>query len=206
MDYYQILGVGKNADEAEIKRAYRKAAHKHHPDKGSGDEEKFKQVNEAYQVLSDPQKRAAYDRFGAAGVRGAAGGGANGYEQGGFGGFEDMFSGSGFKVNFGGGGIGDIFEEMFSGAFATVQAEIHVELSTALLGSKIDFSSPLGDKLTLSIPPCTQDGTQFRFKGRGQSTRSGKRGDLIIILRIKWPKRLSREQRDLLEQLREKGI
>ena len=63
-DYYKVLGLEKTATEAEIKRAYRKLAHQHHPDKGGGDEKKFKEVSEAYQVLSDPEKRKQYDQFG----------------------------------------------------------------------------------------------------------------------------------------------
>jgi DnaJ-class molecular chaperone len=69
-DYYKILGVEKTASDAEIKKAFRKLAHKYHPDKG-GDEKKFKEINEAYQILSDKEKRAQYDRFGSAGNFGA---------------------------------------------------------------------------------------------------------------------------------------
>lgn len=86
-DYYSVLGVGKNATDDEIKKAFRKAAMKHHPDRNPGDkqaEEKFKEVNEAYEVLGDRTKRDAYDRFGHAGVDGMAGGGA-GAGAGGFG-------------------------------------------------------------------------------------------------------------------------
>src|SRR5262245_5021791 len=89
-DYYDVLGVGRNADEQEIKKAYRKIALKYHPDKNPNDksaEDKFKEAAEAYEVLSDPDKRARYDRFGHQGVGGASGGG------GGFGGMnmEDIF-------------------------------------------------------------------------------------------------------------------
>ncbi|MDP1629653.1 MAG: DnaJ domain-containing protein, partial [bacterium] len=63
-DYYKILGVQKNASEEEVKKAYRKLAHQHHPDKSGGDEKKFKEINEAYQVLSNKEKRAQYDQFG----------------------------------------------------------------------------------------------------------------------------------------------
>ena len=83
-DYYKILGVSKDASEEEVKKAYRKMAHQHHPDKKTGDEAKFKEINEAYEVLSDPKKRQAYDQFGHAGVSGAAGGGPGGFA--GFGG------------------------------------------------------------------------------------------------------------------------
>ena len=74
-DYYEVLGVSKTASEDEIKKAFRKAAVKYHPDKEGGDEAKFKEVNEAYEVLKDKQKRQRYDQFGHAGVGGAAGGG-----------------------------------------------------------------------------------------------------------------------------------
>src|SRR6188768_4377903 len=94
-DYYEVLGLAKNASEEDIKRAYRKLAMKHHPDRNNGDdakkaEERFKEAKEAYEMLSDPQKRAAYDQYGHAGVdpnmRGAGGPGAEG-----FGGFAEAF-------------------------------------------------------------------------------------------------------------------
>lgn len=91
-DYYKILGVEKTASQDEIKKAFRKLAHQHHPDKQGGNEAKFKEANEAYGVLSDEKKRAQYDQFGSAGPGAGFGGG-----QGGFGGFEGFdFSGFGF--------------------------------------------------------------------------------------------------------------
>lgn len=103
-DYYEILGTKKGASEAEIKSAFRKKAMQYHPDKNSGDkdaEEKFKEINEAYSILSDPEKKEKYDRFGHAGVDPNAGfGGAGGFS-GGFGGFEDIF-GDLFGGGFGG--------------------------------------------------------------------------------------------------------
>lgn len=110
-DYYEVLGVAKDASADEIKKAFRKAAVKHHPDKQGGDESKFKEVNEAYEVLKDQQKRQRYDQFGHAGVGGASGGGAGGNPFEGFGGF----GGQGAHFDFGDGGLGDIFGQFFGG-------------------------------------------------------------------------------------------
>lgn len=112
-DYYEILGVNKGASKEEMKKAYHKLAHKYHPDKNKGDDSKFKEVNEAYQTLSDDGKRAQYDRFGSAGPN--MGGGYGGQQQGGFGGFD--FSGfqQGGGVEFDMGDLGDIFGEFFGG-------------------------------------------------------------------------------------------
>src|SRR3990167_350794 len=87
-DYYEVLGVAKSATQDEIKKAFRKKAHEYHPDKGGGDEEKFKEINEAYQALSDAQKRAQYDQFGSSD---GAGGQAGGFRWEDFGGDEEKF-------------------------------------------------------------------------------------------------------------------
>jgi DnaJ-class molecular chaperone len=196
-DFYQILGVGKDATDQQIKKAYRKLALEHHPDKG-GDDAKFKEINEAYQTLSDPQKRARYDQYGSADF-GGFGGNQSGQTSG-SGGFE------GFDFNdfggFGGGGLGDIFGDLFSQAFSTVQAEVQVSPAQAVLGDKIEITA-MGQNITLDIPAGTQDGTQFRVRGGGRATRSGQKGDLIIQIKIKFPHKLSKEQKELWEKLRE---
>lgn len=103
-DYYKILDVDKNASQEEIKKAFRKLAHKHHPDKQGGNEEKFKEANEAYQVLGDEKKRAQYDQFGSGAFDGSGGG--QGFEGFDFSGFQ---GGAGFQD------FGDIFGDMFGG-------------------------------------------------------------------------------------------
>lgn len=107
-DYYKILGVEKGASKDEIKRAFRKLAHEHHPDKG-GDEQKFKEVNEAYQVLSDETKRSQYDQFGSTFDQAGAGG---------FGGFGQGFQGFGGAQGMNFEDLGDMFSGMFGGGFS----------------------------------------------------------------------------------------
>ena len=126
-DYYQVLGVPRSASADEIKKAYRQAAHKHHPDKKGGDEARFKEVNEAYQVLGNAEKKARYDRTGSA--EGFPGGGGAGFE--GFGGFQ------GGDFNFE--DLGDIFSSVFSGGFGGGQPQreergrdLHVEMNITL--------------------------------------------------------------------------
>lgn len=112
-NFYDTLGVKKDASDDEIKKAYRKLAHKHHPDKAGGDEKKFKEINEAYQVLSDKTKRSQYDQFGQTFNQqgGAGGGGFSGYDFSGFG-----QGAQGFDFQFGGGDFEDIFSNIFGGS------------------------------------------------------------------------------------------
>jgi len=154
MDYYDVLGVAKSATQEEIKKAFHKLAHKHHPDKG-GDEKKFKEINEAYQVLSDKAKRAQYDQFGRVFENGQPGGGFDGS------GFNwawgNRSQGQGVEFDFGDlGNVGDIFEQFFGGGFGgsqktskkdarkgkDIQVEIEIDLERTLKESveKISLS------------------------------------------------------------------
>src|SRR4030042_5947312 len=113
-EYYNILGVSKDSSDDEIKKAYRKLAHQYHPDKTGGDEAKFKEANEAYQVLSDKEKRSQYDQYGQTFEQAQAQGGFSGFN-----GFRDFSSyAEGFDFNFGGGqgGFSDIFGDIFEQA------------------------------------------------------------------------------------------
>jgi len=206
-DYYKILGVGRNATQDEIKRAYRRLAHQYHPDKNSSyaDGAKFKEINEAYQVLSNPQKRAQYDQFGTVGESGFEGfnwGETSGFDFRDFGGFGQHSRG--FSFNFG--GLGDIFEDFFGNVFSQVQTEVEISLTSALLGDQINLRTSQGESITLNIPPGTQDGTTFRFAGKGMPDRRGRRGDLLVTVRVRLPKKLTQEQKNLLEELRRTGL
>ncbi len=142
-NYYETLGVEKKASKEEIKKAFHKMAHKYHPDKNKGEDQKFKEVNEAYQVLSDDQKRARYDQFGSA--DGPMGGGNYG-GQGGYGGGFDGFDFSGFQngQGFDMGDIGDIFGDFFGGGMGRgnkkskrgrdIQIEIELTFSESVFG------------------------------------------------------------------------
>lgn len=189
-DYYSILGVSRSASQDEIKRAYRKLAQEHHPDKG-GDSERFKEINEAYQALSDVNRRAQYDQFGTTDFGGRGGN----YRS------EDIFGGA----DFGFGGFGDVFESFFGRAFSQIQVEVQIKLTQALLGDTLNLQTNQGEQIELKLPPGTQDGQTFRFANKGAPYRGGK-GDLLVTVRIAYPKRLSKKQRELVEQLQQEGI
>jgi molecular chaperone DnaJ len=150
-DYYEILGVGKNASADEIKKAFRRLAVKHHPDKEGGDETKFKEINEAYEVLKDPDKRKRYDQFGHAGVGGAAGGGFSGFN-----GFEGFGQGQEVHFDFGDLGLGDIFSSFFGGAAGQqrsrrqargrdVETSVEITFEQAVFGTEADLRLTLED-------------------------------------------------------------
>ncbi len=352
-NYYEVLGIQKNASKEEIKKAFHKLAHKFHPDKGTGDADKFKEVSEAYSILSDEKKRAEYDSygrvFGAGG--GPGGGGSAGFDfsqfqdafQGGFGGFDfgdifgDVFGGQGrqrrgrdisidlelsFKESvFGtkrtvllaktaqcetckgsgaepgakmetckycngsgklhettnsflgtitmqspcrhchatgkvpdqkchtcrgegvykkqeeidivvppgieggemirltaqgeavqGGSSGDLYVKVhvqsdprFKKDGQNLVTELSIKLSDALLGSEYKIQTLDGDD-NLSVPPGVNHGELLRIKGKGIPNNQGKRGDLLVRIKINLPQKLSRAAKGLIEKLKEEGV
>lgn len=192
-DYYKTLGISRNASTEEIKKAYRKLAMKYHPDRG-GDHQKFKEANEAYQVLSNPQKRAQYDQFGTTADAAGFGGFEGSY---GPSGFEDIFSGS---TGFGFGRVNDIFEDFFGRAFSQIHVEVPITITQAVLGDEIKFKTQGGEEVELKIPAGTQDGQTFQFKNKGMAYRKGK-GDLLATVRIRMPQKLSKEEKELYQKL-----
>jgi DnaJ-class molecular chaperone len=207
-DYYKTLGVNKSATEAEIKSAYRKLAREWHPDVAKekpNAEAKFKEINEAYQVLSDKQKRSQYDQFGHAAF--GKGSNHNTGSQGFAGGF-DPFSGGGFHWSTNGaqGDFGnidpfDIFEQVFGfrgfGGQRKARSysyEIQINFEDSIKGFEktIDIN---GKKLKVKIPPGVDSGTQIKYEGHGEKpSRDGMLpGDLYVIIHVKPHKEMQRE-------------
>ena len=199
-DYYEVLGVKKDASDDEIKKAFRKLAIKYHPDKNPGNKEaeaKFKEANEAYSILSDKTKRQRYDQFGHAGVGGAGGSsGGNPFE-----GFN--FNGQSFNFDFGGGGFGgldDILGAMFGGGFRGVRrgrdyrTSVTINFEEAIFGCAKSVSIN-GEQIKLKIPAGIYDGQSIRLNGKGGPApqEGGQRGDLYVEIRVRAHKRLTRE-------------
>jgi DnaJ-class molecular chaperone len=184
-DYYDILGVKKSASEDEIKKAYRNLAKKHHPDKNKGNkdaENRFKELSEAYAVLSDKEKRSQYDRLGREAFSGAGGGGANPFAGFDFSQFTEQFGGGarGRRAGGGGarrssGGFTDIFSDLFGGGapggFEPEQQEIEAELTIdfrdAVLGATMDLTVN-GDRIKVKIPEGVAEGQRIRVARKGQ--------------------------------------
>lgn len=193
-DYYQTLGINKNASEDEIKQAYRRMASKHHPDRG-GDTQKFQEIEEAYRVLSDPGSKGNYD----------SGGPQQHHHHGGFGGgnpFEDIFR------HFGGNPFGDIFgrHAHFGPRNRTLNAQATITLEEAFYGKELLANITLPDgvdqMLSVKIPPGIQDGTTLRLSGMGEDTVKGvPRGDIHLTVRINPHNIFTRQGDDLVTEL-----
>jgi curved DNA-binding protein len=218
VDYYKTLGVAKNASAEDIKKAYRKLARKLHPDVNPNDKEahkKFQQINEANEVLSDPEKRKKYDQYGenwkhadqyeqARQQQQQAGGGFGGFGGGGFGDF-----GGGEYTYSGGeeGGFSDFFESLFGGARGRrsqakyrgqdYNAELQLSLSDAYTTHKQTLTIN-GKNVRITIPAGVENGQQIKLKGYGSpGANGGPNGDLFITFAIKNNTAFRREGNDL---------
>jgi DnaJ-class molecular chaperone len=179
MDYYNTLGINKAASQDEIRKAYKKMSMKHHPDRG-GDETKFKEINQAYQTLSDPERKQMYDQYGTDDPQKMGGMGGNP-----FGGF-------------GGGGFEDMFSTMFGQGFANrqvrknrdIQVVQDIDLEDVIFGKTIPLTYRIGsgkvETVTVEVPIGIQPGQTVRYQGLGDDTHSQlPRGDLLVKIRVK---------------------
>ena len=189
-DFYKVLGVSKDVSEAELKKVYRKLSRQFHPDTNPGDakaEARFKEISEAYSVLSDKEQRAEYDQMRAMGPGARAGFGG-----GGFGGFQG-------GANFGGGGFEDVFANLFGGQGggfggprgpqrgADLTTSQTLDFIDGVKGTNIKLNlRGSGEPTTIKIPAGVQDGQKIKIAGKGQaSPNGGPAGDLIITVTVK---------------------
>ena len=221
IDYYKILGVDKNIPQKELRAAYRKRAKQFHPDLHPNDPKakaKFQALNEAYDVLSDPEKRKKYDTYGEKWKEAEAYGNASGGGFGGFGGSPfDGFDFSSFQN--GTGGFSSFFQDLFGSMgrksknsqsarnnTGEMTANVGIDLYTAMLGGEVMIQLNSGSKLKLKIKPETQNGTKVRVRGKGYDRGDGTFGDLIITYNVKLQTGLTERQKVLLRQMRDERI
>ncbi len=206
-DYYQVLDLKKNASAEDIKKAYRKLALKYHPDKNPGNkdaEEKFKEISEAYAVLSDPQKKAQYDQFGSTGFH-------QRYSQ------EDIFRGFDFGDIFKDMGVGseDIFSRIFGGGFQggtrfharkqrgeDFSMELPVTFREAATGGEKRVSflrEGVREELSVKIPAGIANDAKLRIQGKGGSSRNGgSSGDLYLTIKVRTDPVFTREDDNII--------
>ncbi|MCA9105855.1 MAG: J domain-containing protein [Planctomycetales bacterium] len=211
-DFYKILGVSRTASDKEIQKAYRALARKHHPDRVEEDQreaakQKFQKIQEAYDVLSDPEKRKLYDQFGHDYRHAQQGGGdpfggfrsGGAWQGGGPGGAEidlgDLFGGGGgsfadFMAHMGGGRGSAGARGPRSGPRpgASIEAETTISFQTSIVGGPVQLSVARAngaERLTVTIPPGIEDGKKMRLKGQGHpSSSGGPAGDLLLTVRV----------------------
>lgn len=206
-DFYAVLGVSKDVSDAELKKTYRKLARQYHPDSNPGDtaaESRFKEISEAYAVLSDPAERAEYDQIRAmgSGARFTSGG------PGGAGGFEDVFGGM-FgqggrpRTTYSAGGFDDLLGGMFGGGGfgnttggyrgyggptpgADITATTTLDFATAIHGDTVTLQLPGGKSTKVKIPAGVADGQKIKLRGKGQpSPDGGSPGDLVLTVSVR---------------------
>ena len=210
-DYYEVLGLPRDASQDDIRRAYRKRARQYHPDLNADPdaEDRFKELGEAYEVLSDPDKRGRYDRLGAQWrAQGAAPGNGD---------FEDFFERQGFDrdmgMEFGDGVFSEFFERLFGDGAAArpsgpmrgrdIEAIIELSLEDALNGARRRLSLGDGHSVAVNIPAGVREGQRIRVAGQGAPGRDGApAGDLYLLVRLKPHPRFRRQGDDLLVDVR----
>ncbi len=219
IDYYKILGVDKNIPQKDVREAYRKRAKQFHPDLHPNDPKakaKFQALNEAYEVINDPEKRKKYDQYGEQWKEAekAEGAGFGGFHWGGSGG-GSPFEGFDFS-SMRGGSFSSFFENLFGGmggrqssrqsssqrGMGEMNATINIDLYTAMLGGEVIVQLSNGTKLRLKVKPETQPGTKVRIRGKGYDKGNGTFGDLIITYQVKLPTNLTERQKSLLQEMR----
>jgi len=211
-DYYEVLGVSRDASQEEIRAAYRALARKYHPDvnKEAGAEDRFKEISEAYEVLRDPEKREQYNRLGSNWKAGQDVSGDPGFDQYQRGGFEEV------RMDFGGGDFSDFFEGLFGarrggrrGGFdgftmrgADQEAVLELSLEEAAAGGRKRVSLGDGRSFEVDVPRGVRDGQMIRLAGEGeQGARGGPSGDLFLRVRVRPHPRFRVQGRDLYVDL-----
>lgn len=205
-DYYQALEVDETAEPDAIKKAYRRLARAYHPDRNPGDpnaEERFKTIQEAYETLSDPVRRKAYDRERRFGSPSGAGGFGSPFDTSAFGGFDTggAFRGARAGSSFSGAdGFDPLFSFFFSGENAQrpaplhdVETELKLTFDQALRGGRTEVRLPDGETVRLAIPRGVRSGLKVRVRGHGETDDSGARSDLYVTFRVEPSPRFRRE-------------